>query len=392
MCYRTAGIYGPVSLSAVDDELYCMGSCDPLSTLSFNVTKTERSGIFDDEEYHEYSDSKPVVQTSFAYTAVVEHDGGWVVVRRLRVLTYSSLKIAKTTEEFTSSVDTNALAVNLFHRFYFSSTQHGPLEVRSSARKWLILTLKLLYRSAKRSHERGHTNRRNDNLADRLVGVVPGGHLSRDEVLLGGGHDQLKDLPLLIFSLLQCDAIRPNGHAYNPSIDARCAAAANVCTMPPETLRRCLAPCLDLWLNGDDGREGGPEPLHDLERSWKVIDYAVVEQVGRYDRGENVDGVAGPLLLVDSPRNILVYDCHDLCGLEPSDTIRSDALKEYIKRITQGYRVPPMYTTVGEDTTIGRSYLEDALIEDTIPGGCFRRWCTEEIVKRLNSQLIEIEN
>ena len=110
-CYRTAGIYGPVSLSAVDDELYCMGSCDPLSTLSFNVTKTERSGIFDDEEYHEYSDSKPVVQASFAYTAVVEHDGGWVVVRRLRVLTYSSLKIAKTTEEFTSSVDTNALAV-----------------------------------------------------------------------------------------------------------------------------------------------------------------------------------------------------------------------------------------------------------------------------------------
>lgn len=90
-----------------------MGSCDSLSTLSFNARKVQLSSLFEENDYRNEDvgkDKWPCVQTCFAYTAVIEQNGEWITVRRLRVLNYV-FTIAKDTESFLASVDIEAMSV-----------------------------------------------------------------------------------------------------------------------------------------------------------------------------------------------------------------------------------------------------------------------------------------
>jgi len=377
--YKSGSLYGSVSCTEYDEDLYCMGSCDSLSTLSFNARKVQLSSLFEENDYRNEDvgkDKWPCVQTCFAYTAVIEQNGEWITVRRLRVLNYV-FTIAKDTESFLASVDIEAMSVNLFHRFYHVSLQNGSEEAQSVARRWLISTLLSLYRSAEKYKE--DADRYNFSPSDRLLGA--GNDLSRLDILLGQGHKSLRDLPLLIFSLLQSDAIRPNKDSYNPSIDARYAAAANMCTMVPKQLHRCIAPRLQLWLN-----DGTNQPcLDDVKRSWNGIDVAVVDQVGEF-QDDTVDRGPAPLLLLDSPRNILIYDYHR------STQVVSVGVEEHSKRLSLGYRVAPVVPiAITGDMAIARSYLMDALIEDAAQSGSFDSWCEEEIAECLYAEITDGE-
>lgn len=111
--YNSNGIYGGVTASVHDDELYIMGSCDTSHTLTFDLKISSRSGSVEDyillEGVHEIY-LKPCIQTCFAYTSIVKNGNEWVSVRRLRVLT-KELTLTDDVERLTQSLDTEALAV-----------------------------------------------------------------------------------------------------------------------------------------------------------------------------------------------------------------------------------------------------------------------------------------
>ncbi len=111
-CAFNNGMYGSVTASTIDDDLYLIGACDHTHSLSFDVEICSSSG--DVENYVNVdgiSDYplKPCVQTCFAYTSVVKSKGEWVTVRRLRVTT-NEMYLTDNVETLTNSLDSEALA------------------------------------------------------------------------------------------------------------------------------------------------------------------------------------------------------------------------------------------------------------------------------------------
>ena len=113
--YFNNGMNGPVSVSSSssnDTELYFTGSCDTLTTLSFELDITSNSETIDEFVYVNDSHRKltPCIQTCFAYTGIEKINGNWSTVRRMRVCTLK-LDTSDNTEAITSSLDSEALAV-----------------------------------------------------------------------------------------------------------------------------------------------------------------------------------------------------------------------------------------------------------------------------------------
>jgi len=106
-------IHGSIAVHNSDGEIYVLGTCDELNTLSFDLEIVSKSGRLDESIFVDGRGDmllSPSIQSCFAYTAVVEHNGRWVTVRRLRVLT-EDLDITENVESIMSSLDPEVLAV-----------------------------------------------------------------------------------------------------------------------------------------------------------------------------------------------------------------------------------------------------------------------------------------
>lgn len=416
--FKNNGFFGSLS-PGNEKDLVIAGTCDESSTLMFDADIVSKGGNVNGKIFVEGRgeiDLPPCIQSCFAYTSIVPTGDGWLTVRRLRVLS-TNMKISEETEDVLASVDAEALAVILFHKLSLSAMQDGLEEAQHVAQDWLLSALLCTYRSAEAYHKRikiedKHGISRSRKCfypSERLVGHK-GGELSNREILLAQGHDRLSSLPLLVFSLLQCDALRPNDDesSFYPTCDARTAASANMANMTPGALARSIAPRLEVWL--EDNYDKSKEPLvENLNMNLEAV------RLTHADLDDDAKGTANvPILLLDSPRQIVVCTCSDIMdsidgnGIAPRNAPREkkigNALRQALREIIQSYRVPPpVLCCLGDSNCTGADpglllneavlHLKDALIEDslmTFSKENFDRWCTE-VASLLHSEVCKTE-
>jgi len=278
------------------------------------------------------------------------------------------------------------LCQNLFHKFHANSLQNGLRSTENFAMNWLLSTLLCCYNSAKNLQKKieAYGESISDEVlyaGDRLLDF-PGSKKSRKDILLAQGHEDLQHLPLLSYALIQCDALRPNSGDFNPSIDARAAAAANMINMTPDALARCIAPRLEFWLSGKTSEE---PVIESVNMSLEEVRYTIVDQIGTYDSSPTEEYAGpSPIIFLDSPSSVLIYDCRDLCNLR---TVTIDdippSLLDSKNDALSSYRVPPpFFCLVGEGTITSLkafNLFSDALVEDSITLSkheSYENWCT----------------
>lgn len=249
---------------------------------------------------------------------------------------------------------------------------------------WLLSTLLYCYESAintqKKIEKYGLNISETFFPGDRLLDYR-GSQKSRKEILLARGHDEIQHLPLLTFALIQCDALRPNSGDYNPSIDARAAAAANMGNMTPDVLARRLAPRIEFWISG----KNSTEPLiENVKMSLDEVRYTIANEIDSYD-GKREEFIGPlPILFLDTPCSILIYDCQDMCKVR---TIAEDdlppSLIESRDCALKSYRVqPPFFSTTGNSSIPfidAFNLLSDCMVEDSLTSSkheSYEKWCT----------------
>jgi len=288
---------------------------------------------------------------------------------------------------------------SLYHNFYHHALQYGLTSVEDHAVSWLLSVLFCSYESARKMQ--GLIDRYGPTVegaseyypSDRLLDKE-GSHFSNRDILLGRGHVVFEFLPLLVFALVQSDALRPNCGGFKPSIDARAAAAAHMGNMPPLTISRCIAPRLELWLTGEDSSKAVNE---DVNMSMNDVRYAIIDYIGASDgeEGGNYNGVM-PLLLLDSPSQVFIHDCRELCNLrKTTDEDIPPAMIDSAEDGRRSYRVAPQFNKLVsngvEDCTcaVAMQHLSDAMVEDSVTSvkkETFNEWCTA-IAEVLHSEL-----
>lgn len=364
--YASGGCMGPAT--AVEEGLWNMGVCEAGTSLTVDL-KMDKAITKDHVRIDRYGDVQlsSALQTCVAYTTIVEQpNGSTVVVRRMRV-TSRSMPLAQDTETLFASLDPEALAVVLFHKLSIASLQDGLDETQDIGQSWLKSLMVCAYQSAEQYELRQQANAEhglpNGNTLfypqERLLNR-PGGDLPAEDVVLGQGHERLRDLPLMVFGLLQSDVLRPSGGSFRPTLDARCAASAQLYSMPPHVLARCIAPNVELW--GQDSQEPIVQQVDlCLERL----------QLHVKEHSSSEESLA---VLVDSPREVMVLDSR----LIVSDSIESDdaefelgeALQRTIEFAVDSYRVPPpviyaLDSTAKNESAV-RARLSDTLLEDSL--------------------------
>ena len=398
--YKTNGFFGPLSPSE-EKDLMIMGCCDDSATFVFDVDIVSKTGSVNQVVHLEEAGGDyqllPCLQSCFAYTTVTKLGSEWVTVRRLRVLT-AKMEPAFITEDILASLDAEALAVVLFHKLALSSMQDGLEEAQHLAQDWLLSTLLCTYRSAEVYNKRRiaeserYIPSRSINFypAERLL-CQKGGELSDRDVLLAQGHDRVSSLPLLVFALLQCDALRPSRGLFCPSTDARAAAAANMGSMPPDVLARCIAPRIEVWVEGCGPKD---EPLVE---SLSMNDEALRMTLRDLRNGSSFPLGSGksasqiaPVLLLDSPRQVVLVSCDELYGERgEAATSTTDDIGPMLRSATQetldSYRsTPPVLNCFGGEAKLAALdqaalHLKDALVEDSVSSlskESFQEWCT----------------
>jgi len=398
------GMFGACSADSRGEDLWYFGACDCDSTVTCDLEIRSSSGklIEEDDFTGNHVTLKPCVQTAFAYTSIVpasnlypcervflkdicegvdssDAEEEWYTIRRLRVFT-TNFAVAKSTENLAASLDADALATVLYHKIMQSALTDGLTEARLLGKDWLISVLHSTYISAhnilqeiKNSRSFPGTDADEAMLRNRLVNNES--TLSNRDILLACGHDRLSALPLLMFSLLQCDAFRSSGGPFNPSPDARSAAACALAVMSPSTLAKCIAPKIDMWEH--DAALLAAEENIDLSR--EALDLMEADVKGNSIHGENC---SGPLVVVDSPYQVVISYCNAL-----PRKIRNDSpLGMHVKEICHSYRVSPSFHVVFCSNTENWR-LGDALIEDSLlDGHDFQDWCTE-VAQVLSTEL-----
>ena len=366
---------------------------------------------------------KPAIQIVYAYTTMIPIDDGvyqcekdivsdeeemsgdegmdgvvgiakkWAVVRRCTVYT-TNLETSRKVESVFSSLDCEALALSLFHKFWSASIDHGIAEANRLANDWLVGTLTAVYRSAEAEEARmidegerleehtGYKYRRNRkrnsmDVKNRLLNR--NSSLSESEVLLGQGHELLSSLPFLIYSLLNCDALRRADGAFRPSSDARICAALNIFAMNPSAFVKLIAPRLECWADPDSFE-------HAVERV-SLSQYGITMALATLESDSNMS--CDPVMFIDSPGLILIhYPKHkvDRAGSGGRELAEvGDELKLAVIEAGLDYSIrPPLkFTRAG---TEGAWYLQDFLIEDSPVLGGYEDWCNG-CVDSLKNQL-----
>jgi hypothetical protein len=176
--------------------------------------------------------------------------------------------LAHDAETIYNAVDPEASAVILFHKLTVACFQEGLQATQTIATDWLQSLLTCVYRSAESQAEIEYEMKesgieKNTSAAaattttslflksERLL-HQHGGTLSDEDVLLSQGHARLRTFPLMIYSLLQCDAFRQHQElssatALSSNMDLRYAALYQMAHMTPDVLTRCIGPILQLW-------------------------------------------------------------------------------------------------------------------------------------------------
>jgi len=264
----------------------------------------------------------------------------------------------------------------------------GVRETRILGQNWLLAALLANYRSAERFYK-VQQNRRyvaRDEIPfyvnDRLLSEhypTKESDLTAREILLGEGHELIASIPLILFSLLNCDAIRPATRTFRPSFDARIAAAASMSIMNPAVLARAIAPRVELW--SEDGKE---QRIESLRMNRVSLEEALDE--------EEEENGGLPILLLDSPWQIMLYRHVDD---DKNTEIMDNTILNVVEKAVASYRVPPPvrfslrqqdYLKQGE-TISSWERFSDAMLED-LDGevdadtsnemvNAFELWCTK---------------
>jgi hypothetical protein len=257
--------------------------------------------------------------------------------------------------------------------------------VQEHATDWMLNVLLCCYKSAQQLY--GKIQKYGDGIlctkffaADRLLGIQ-GSSISARDVLLAQGHEELQSLPLLVFSLIQCDALRPNHGEFNPSSDARAAASANMSNMSPDVLSRCIAPRLELWSSGKDTSNATFEVVNMNMNHIRESIHSHIENTG--DMNPNKDGSMS-MLLIDTPSNLIIYDCKGLLYHDGQECRFDDLPAAILKAkadALKSYRVPPPVFSSNLTSTMHHAVesLRDFLIEDSVTSlshESYEEWCS----------------
>lgn len=355
------GLMGPAT-STIEDSLWQIGSCDAHQsvTLDFQVTnKIQRSAFVDGMGEVAL---KPCLQVCFAYTTIVaaseenSDSDEFITVRRIRICTLR-LPMSDDVESLYAALDPEALSVVLFHKFTTSIFTEGVRATQDIGRDWLKFILVCTYRSAEAALKRqeskavqGVDSQSMFYPAERLLNGE--GSLSRDEILLGQGHNILRLLPLQVWCLLQCDAMRPSSGSYRPTLDARAAALMQMTSMSPRVLSRCLGPRLEMWQSGNNVEEAISSTIG-LSR--EAITALLLEH-------QQAD--PNLILFVDSPFGVLVCDSHHVRATDGTDVVVGEALRSAVERAVESYPTPPLVTVeLDRNAQVGDLWA-DFLVED----------------------------
>lgn len=241
----------------------------------------------------------------------------------------------------------------LFHKLCDISLNQGLREAHVFGRHWLLSALMRLYRSAKLN-----SNRNVDSLDYEVWESLQGN----------------QSLPLLIFCLMQSDALRLTDANFRPSMDSRASASANMFNMPPSSLARCIAPRLELWYLDSQSTAISVESL-DMSLSYL---HSSTREVG------NGQSLGTPIIFLDSPSQIFLNTCsvQSMNASKPMTEIQKKRISDALNEAVLSYRVaPPIEVSFDSaDTWIASPYITDSLIEDSNEALChlnFRDWCAD---------------
>ncbi len=275
------------------------------------------------------------------------------------------------------------------------SSKYHFCAIKEIAQNWLLDVLLACYLSAQEFKQKlnkfGKDAYESEGIVfysnDRLINA--NSDLTINEILLAKGHEELQHLPFLTYCLLQSDALRPSSTregSYTPSVDAKCAASANMSQMSPSTLSRSLAPRLELW---NEGRSTNEASVDFLNLNMKDI----LDEV-QSSRSYNNSGHQGALLFLDSPRQIVICDSF-VIGSEwrlQSEEDIPEKLRVAVQEAKGSYRVSPSHiVSVGEnsnsnldtiaiserasDSSEAMTHLRDAFVEDSkLHGRTYSEW------------------
>jgi hypothetical protein len=124
-------MHGSIATHNSDNEIYVLGTCDKMNTISFELDICSKSGRLDESIFLDGRGDmilSPSIQSCFAYTSIVEFCGRWVTVRRLRVLT-EDLDITDNVESIMSSLDPEVLAVVSLQFTLFLHAHHSLIDI-----------------------------------------------------------------------------------------------------------------------------------------------------------------------------------------------------------------------------------------------------------------------
>lgn len=389
--YSSGGIMGPASEEEESGNLWRMGTCDPYMsvTVDLDMKDKEAKDKLNVDGMGEIA-WKPVIQTCFAYTAIVkdpEHPGQYLTVRQMRIAC-ARVPLTENVETLYSSIDPEVIGSVLFHKLTLTLLRDGLSMAQTIGEDWLRSLLVCAYQSAEtqESIQRDQVEHglpqhdangdsegnavafyANERLLDRE------GELPAEDVLLAQGHELLKTLPLVVYALLHCDAIRPSSslktkptsNPYFPTLDARCAAGAQMSSMNPPVLSKCLAPRLQLW----SCSQGLILDMLDLRM--EAVRLAVEEFGSDASTGKARDDL---VLFLDAPDCLVVCDASFVSknySSSKKELSVGPALQHAVNRAVHNYRTPPsiIYNLGNADNKEAPGFLRllASLVED-LPG------------------------
>lgn len=389
MFLSSGGMAGPAV--ATNDNFYLLGTCDAHTsvTLDMHVTHPRRKVNLE----HKLLGMrrvvgakvmlKPVIQTCIAYTSIEkDEDGKPCVVRKMKI-SCCPMPMATEVESIYNALDPEALATALFQKLALNVYEEGLESTQQVGIDWLKALLVSVYQSALKKLENEGCKKVGLPYDDEEDDKFPFDACERilmsnskqvmtmtskkkkkagekkkvlevDDVLLGLGHDRIATLALVVFSLLQSDALRPS---KNVSVDARCAAIAQMASMTPRDLVKCIAPSLSLWSSEKDA------PVA------KSIDLSLLESIKAYKRVES-QGDDDLVFVLDSPQQVLVYKAalkqkerKFKLGLKPYEP-QTPKLDAMIDAMISSYRAEPFCTTGDQSENSSYRRFLHSMIED----------------------------
>jgi hypothetical protein len=323
----SGGLMGPAYASDDQGGLWTMGTCDPYTSLTVDLQAAKHVK----DRYHVDGFGevalRPVIQTCMMYTCI-ETDGSnecpnYYTVCKMRISSIA-LPLVDYAELIYDALDPEALAAVLFHKISLDAYLSGFMAAQDTAESWLRSLMVCVYHSAQVEQAKLEKAVKTQQQIQQASLVDAGfiaserlldldGDLEVQDVLMGYGHPKVAVIPLLVFALMQCDALRPSGGNFQPSIDARLCALAQMASMTPPVLAKAIAPSLMLWSMKQDELIMETLPLR-----MKGISEAL-ESIA-----EDNDGI----LLMDSPRQVMLYLADRIRPIENGGTSRRRVVVE----------------------------------------------------------------